>query len=508
MSNFTVIAAVTQNFGLGYKNQLPWYRFPVDMKWFREQTGHQTVIMGRKTWESMKCQPLPGRHNFILSSRASQLEREHLEQQTKQQVTADKPQKTDTFVMFFNDLDQALEKVVTEKTFVIGGAQLYQEALTHPKCESLLITHLDATLPVDTCFPDITQDNYLVKEILQSGQAKITSHSCSVEQSSSLIKELPYSIVHYVRHDVNKLPDKTSYRGESGYLQALKDIIDRGEVRDDRTGVGTQALFGLQFRYDLSQGCYPLLTTKKMFTRGIFGELLWFLRGQTDNQLLIDQKIGIWTGNSTREFLDSRGLTDLTENDIGPSYGFQFRHAGAKYQNAKTNYFQDGPGEPGEGRFDQVEYVIDQLRNNPHGRRAIINLWNPSDLGQMALPPCLFMYQFWVSEDKYLCCSLYQRSGDMGLGVPFNIASASLLMNLIGRLTGLIPKELVHTIGDAHIYLNHREALRRQVTRRPRPFPRLRVEDRGQSRVEDFVIEDFKVEGYFPYPGIKMEMAV
>lgn len=489
MSKFSIIAAITRDYGLGYKNNLPWHKFPLDMKWFREQTTNQTVIMGSKTWKSMDSKPLPNRHNIVLTRSAP-------------------PLGADPNVTFTSSLDAALAKISTPKTFVIGGSDIYRQAINHPDCESLLITHVDMKVPADVFFPDITADQFSVSKVHKRGnKGKVTrvnmvgGYNVAEPLTEPVLteNEVPYEIIEYVRSQPYSHPS-TTYVGEAGYLKALNDIIEHGELRHDRTGVGTKALFGLQFRYNLEHG-FPLLTTKKMFTRGIFGELLWFLNGQTDVSILREQGIHIWDGNSTRQFLDSRGLNELAEWDIGPSYGFQFRHAGATYQTAQTDYSQ-------QPRYDQVEYVINELKTNPHGRRAIINLWNPSDLGKMALPPCLFLYQFWVSEGKYLHCSLYQRSGDMGLGVPFNIASASTLMTILGKLTGLQPRELVHHIGDAHIYSDHIEPLKRQITRIPRPFPILKVQDRDQKRVEDFKLEDFQVEGYQPYPGIKMEMAV
>ena len=478
MSRFSLIAAVTKDWGIGFRNGLPWRKFPTDMKWFKECTMNQTVIMGRKTWESMNSKPLPDRHNIVLSM-------------SPFNGSASLPPN----VTWTNSLDEALKQVTTPKTYVIGGSKIYEHALEHPACESVLLTHVDHKLPVDTYFPRLSQDNWITKEVHKTGRkGKLTEFD--VEEPV----EVPYQMIEYVRADPFTHPS-TTYLGEGGYLKALDDIIKYGEERLDRTGVGTKALFGLQFRYNIQRG-YPLLTTKKMFTKGIIGELLWFLRGQTDVEILREQGIHIWDGNSTREFLDSRGLNHYEEWNIGPSYGFQFRHSGAVYNNAKTDYF-DQPN-----RFDQVLYVIEQLKTNPHGRRAIINLWNPKDLNGMALPPCLFLYQFWVSEGKYLHCSLYQRSGDMGLGVPFNIASASLLMNILGKLTDLIPRELVHHIGDAHIYTDHIEPLQRQIERTPMPFPILNVKDRGQTKVEDFEVDDFTIEGYNPYPGIKMKMAV
>lgn len=236
-----------------------------------------------------------------------------------------------------------------------------------------------------------------------------------------------------------------------------------------------------------------------MFLRGIIEELLWFLRGETDAKVLQDKKVRIWDGNSSREYLDSIGLTENKEGDCGPIYGHNFRYYGARYINCETNY-------QGQG-YDQVAEALRIIREEPHSRRCLINLWNPGDLDKVALPPCHVLYQFYVDGDD-LSCSMYQRSGDIGLGVPFNIASASLMTHVFAKLTGKRPKELVHTIGDAHIYENHLEALLPQLERVPYPFPVLRIEDREQKTVEDFVSGDFKLEGYQCHPAIKMEMAV
>ena len=504
---FSLIAGITENFGLGRDNHLPWKSFPKDMAWFRRVTTGSTVIMGRKTWQSLGSKPLPKRDNRIITSQPDKYQNEY-----NQYLATLDPVKVSKLpsVSFYNGFSQSLieKSITTENIFIIGGAGLYQEAMMHSNCQTLLITHAKIRLKeVDVKFPNISQSIFKLNKVIESGTDTMT-----FEDGSS--KEVKYEIIEYQKLTNLSPPWQrqvsdgvgltsnhfTKFKGEEGYLEALRLIMKYGEERNDRTGVGTKALFVMHFRYDLLNDGYPLLTTKKMFTRGIFEELLWFLRGSTDVSELKEKGVHIWDGNSSREFLDSRGLNQFPENDIGPAYGAQFRHAGANYINCKTDY--DGQG------VDQLAEVIDKLKNDPHSRRIIINLWNVPVLNQMALPPCLFMYQFWVSEDKYLNLSLYQRSGDMGLGVPFNIASASLLMNILGKITGLIPKELIHTIGDAHIYSDHLEPLEKQVNREPRPFPVLEVTDRGQTKVEDFVGEDFVIRGYNPYPGIKMKMAV
>ncbi|KAL1404584.1 hypothetical protein pipiens_018806 [Culex pipiens pipiens] len=285
---------------------------------------------------------------------------------------------------------------------------------------------------------------------------------------------------------------------EMQYLELTRRIIAKGNKRLDRTGVGTLSIFGSQMRYNLRNNTLPLLTTKRVFFRGVAEELLWFIRGRTNAKDLQQKNIHIWDGNSTREFLDSAGFTDREEGDLGPVYGFQWRHFGAKYKTCDDDY-------TGEG-IDQLAEVINRIKTNPTDRRIIMSAWNPVDIPQMALPPCHCLAQFFVSDGE-LSCQLYQRSADMGLGVPFNIASYALLTHMIAHVTGLQPGDFVHTTGDTHVYLNHVEPLQEQLMRKPKPFPTLHFKRVVQS-IDDFQFEDFDVRGYDPYPTIKMQMAV
>ncbi|XP_052870570.1 thymidylate synthase-like, partial [Anopheles cruzii] len=259
----------------------------------------------------------------------------------------------------------------------------------------------------------------------------------------------------------NLAPTESDFenKDELGYLQLIREILAKGCKRDDRTGVGTVALFGSQLRYSLRDGTFPLLTTKKVFFRGIAEELLWFIKGSTNAKELQAKGVRIWDGNSTREFLDSCGFTDREEGDLGPVYGFQWRHFGAKYKTCHDDY-------SGKGK-DQLAEVIDKIKNNPTDRRIIMSSWNPVDISIMALPPCHCLAQFFVANGE-LSCQMYQRSADVGLGVPFNIASYSLLTHMIAHVTGLKTGEFIHTTGDTHIYLNHIDALKEQVQRTPR----------------------------------------
>lgn len=313
-------------------------------------------------------------------------------------------------------------------------------------------------------------------------------------------------------------------KAEQAYLDLCQRIIDEGEHRPDRTGTGTKSLFAPpQLRFDLSNDSFPLLTTKRVFSKGIIHELLWFIAGSTDAKILSEKGVKIWEGNGLREFLDNLGLTHRREGDLGPVYGFQWRHFGAKYQDCDTDYTGQG--------FDQLQDVIKKLKTNPYDRRIIMSAWNPPDFPLMALPPCHVFCQFYVSfPNNYrqtpdanttkqaktssrpkLSCLLYQRSCDMGLGVPFNIASYALLTKMIAHVVDMDCGEFIHTLGDAHVYLDHIDALKEQMTRIPKQFPKLVIKEGRKEEIksiDDFKFEDFEIVGYEPYPSIKMKMSV
>ncbi len=261
------------------------------------------------------------------------------------------------------------------------------------------------------------------------------------------------------------------------YLDLLRHIEACGTVKSDRTGTGTISTFGYQMRFDLNEG-FPVLTTKKLHLRSIIHELLWFLRGDTNIGYLHDNNVTIWD-----EWADENG-------DLGPVYGSQWRSWPA----------------PDGRSIDQIAGVVEQIRNNPDSRRLIVSAWNVAEIDRMALPPCHALFQFYVADGR-LSCQLYQRSADVFLGVPFNIASYALLTMMIAQVTGLRPGEFVHTLGDAHIYLNHREQVALQLTRTPRRLPTMKINPDVGS-IFDFRYEDFTLEGYDPYPSIKAPIAV
>lgn len=293
------------------------------------------------------------------------------------------------------------------------------------------------------------------------------------------------------------MEEKYSNDEEKQYLKIISDIIENGNEKNDRTGFGTLSKFGVKMEFDLSD-TFPLLTTKKIFWKGVVEELLWFIKGSTNSNELKEKGVGIWDANGSKIYLDSLGLIERNEGDLGPIYGFQWRHFGAEYIDMYTDY--KGKGE------DQLLNVINLIKNDPNSRRIVMSSWNPSDLKYMALPPCHMFCQFYVYEEK-LSCLMYQRSGDLGLGVPFNIASYSLLTILIAHVTNLKPYKFTHVIGDAHVYKNHIEPLKLQLTREPKKFPQLKI-NKNKNDIESFEFEDFEILDYNPYPNIKMAMNV
>lgn len=261
------------------------------------------------------------------------------------------------------------------------------------------------------------------------------------------------------------------------YLDLMQHILDHGVKKSDRTGTGTISVFGYQMRFDLQQG-FPVVTTKKLHLRSIIHELLWFLKGETNVKYLKDNKVSIWD-----EWADERG-------ELGPVYGYQWRSWPA----------------PDGSHIDQISQLISQIKKNPDSRRLMVSAWNVADIEKMALPPCHALFQFYVAEGK-LSCQLYQRSADVFLGVPFNIASYALLTMMVAQVCDLQPGEFIHTFGDAHLYSNHLEQAQLQLSRTPRPLPQMRINPEVKD-IFSFRYEDFTLENYDPYPHIKASVAV
>ena len=297
---------------------------------------------------------------------------------------------------------------------------------------------------------------------------------------------------------VNIISSLKPFHDENQYLKLVSEILKEGVIEDGRNGK-VLTIFGSAMHFSLKDNTIPLLTTKKLAWKTCLRELLWFIRGQTSNEVLKEQNVHIWDGNASREFLDSRGLTNLKENDLGPIYGHQWRHFNAKYSDCNTDYKDQG--------FDQLDYIIKCLKDTKerNSRRLVMSAWNPCQLDEMALPPCHILCQFNVTDGNKLSCSLYQRSCDLGLGVGFNIASYSFLTHLIAHHCNLEVLDFYYYLGNCHIYEQHIEPLREQIIREPYKFPKIAIKNKYEDIIS-YNVDDFEILDYEFHPVIKMEM--
>jgi thymidylate synthase len=286
--------------------------------------------------------------------------------------------------------------------------------------------------------------------------------------------------------------NKNEFSNEYCYLNALRDIIENGSIKKTKNSE-TISKFSVKLDFDISSS-FPLLTTKKIYWKGVVNELIWFIKGDTDSKNLEREGVTIWKDNSSREYLDNLKLYNYEEGDCGPIYGFQWRHFGTVYKGFNYNYFGLG--------IDQLQNCINLIKTNPNSRRIFMSAWNPVQINDMCLPPCHVSYQFYVSENRDLSCIMYQRSGDMFLGVPFNIASVSLLVYIIALITDCKPGNISIIIGDAHIYSEHKDAVREQLLRVPYAPPTLKIKKKF-SNINDYKFNNFELENYKHYPSIK-----
>jgi thymidylate synthase len=285
---------------------------------------------------------------------------------------------------------------------------------------------------------------------------------------------------------------------EEQYLDLIRDILEEGTMECGRNG-NTKCIFGAAMHFSLENVTIPILTTKRVAWKTCLKELLWFIKGDTNNEHLQLQNVTIWSDNASREFLDSRGLTQLRENDLGPVYGHQWRHFNAKYTNCDENY--EGKG------VDQLEYIIKCLKDPQQrsSRRMVMSAWNPCQLDEMALPPCHILAQFNVTSGKKLSCCMFQRSGDVGLGIPFNIASYSFLTHLLAKHCDLEAHEFIYYLGNAHIYEQHIDGATLQTTRVPHGFPTINIREKREN-INDYILDDFEIHDYKYHEVIKMKM--
>jgi thymidylate synthase len=375
------------------------------------------------------------------------------------------------------------------KIYLIGGGKTFSIFLKDQELlpKNLIICHIVPEISIEA---DCSFDPSLI------GNYSLSGYSENITGESLKYRYIYYSLQNNVHQ-------------ETKYLELMKDILENGCERIDRTCTGTLSLFGTRMKFDISESI-PMLTTKRIPFRVILEELLWFCRGDTDAKILQRKGIKIWNGNTTREFLDNRGLNHYPEGIIGPQYGFLWRHYGAKY----SPRFADTSSIDANtiGGVDQLKYVEDLLENDPFSRRIIISAWNPSQLNEQALPSCHLLLQFYVTEEygkRYLSCMFTMRSSDNFLASSFNCVSYSILTYILAIRHNMKPKDLIYVAGDTHIYKNHVEQVREQLKRDPRPFPRLKVStDLVKKDWKDMTLKDFELIGYFPHPTISASMAI
>ena len=453
---FNIILATNSHGGIGYKNKLPW-SFKKDMEFFKNKTTcsmeKSTIIMGRNTWESIPNKFLPNRKNYIITS---------------QNLESDNDD-----VYFFKSLHHALchayvNTIDHENIWVIGGSQLYTEAFRHKDLNYVYHT----LIPTD----DFNCDTYIDFQDMKL----ITKY---IVEDTDRNTEKKYNL------EFNKFKIKQNV--EVKYLNLLHKVKNEGIVKKGRNGT-TLSLFSEEIKFDVSKS-FPLLTTKKMFLRGIIEELLFFIRGETDTSKLSEKGVRIWEGNTNQGFLDKMGF-NYSVGEMGPMYGYQWR------------YFNKPYGQK-DGGLDQFTQLINDIKSSPDSRRLLMTDYNQAQVSQGVLYPChSLILQFYVNGDN-ISVKMYQRSADLFLGVPFNIASTTLLLYIVAKLTNKKPDTVTITFGDCHIYAEHSEQVIRQLSRTPYKLPKMKIKDfKTLEEVENATVDDFELIDYCCYPGIKAPM--
>jgi thymidylate synthase len=399
------------------------------------------------------------------------------------------------------------KQIAINETFIIGGTSLYQMALESGHCHTVYITELYDDFECDCTFPKFEIENHHSVSVhsrldgLELEKPQLNDHGFKLIGASEVEydqqNKIYYRFLVYQNIQLAQNLKPWINPEEQKYLDLMKEILETGYECSDRTGVGTYSKPGQCLKFDLRKH-FPISTSKKMPLRWIFEELKLYISGKTDAKILSDQGISIWDGNTSREFLDKRGLTQYPEGDMGETYGFNFRHYGGQYVNCHTEYGSDVG-------FDQLAYVISEIKNNQTSRRININLWNPATAHKAALPSCLFYYQFCVNPvDKELNCIIHMRSSDYFLANNWNTCTGAILTYLLCNLEGidLVPGDLTVMISDAHVYKSHLKYIYHNLTRDAYPFPRLIIKEKKKN-IEDFTYEDLDLIGYKSHAAIK-----
>lgn len=485
---FSLIFARGESGEFGNHAELPWPRIKEDMIHFKNITtngDNNIIIMGRLTFESLGMTCLTGRRTMVVSSILSQAT-----------PGTNAPFYTvPTLATAFLKCLQIRQK--NTKIFVIGGLGLIYQSLEQYSewIETIYTTiviptnlwHLTANLCIDYNRIALYMNRQQWIEDLKSVESPTCKHPFQIQ-----------------RLDFITYTQSRPTHPEHQYLALLRQTLQQGIIKNDRTLTGTISYFAPSLRFDVS-GDFPLYTTKDVFFRGAVEELLFFISGKTDTGLLSQKGVKIWEGNTSRKYLDDHGFTNYKVGEAGPIYGFQWRHFGAEY-------IPNQQLELGQGGIDQLQELIDGIKavrenpSDPHGRRLVLSAWNPVDLNKMVLPPCHYSCVFSVNNYR-LDCMVTMRSNDAFLGNSFNVASYALLIRMISQITGIFPGQLVLILGDFHIYNNHINQVREQLTRNPRPLPKLDF-SRQHKSIDDFTADSFILRDYHPHPTIMGKMAV
>lgn len=499
-------------FLIGKENELI-IKIKDDLRYFKQITSNKiyetpnVILMGRKTWFSIPIdkRPLSGRVNFVFTNDLSLIELS--KKKIKDILNGEKLVETCVYFINMKIFEQIYERFKLN-VFVIGGGEIYDMFLE------------STTLTPETLYITEVKDYFKYNVYDDTNYANKATYK-SIKHISDKYKLISVSSKNYYEKD-----DRITYRflkykliqngggehGEHMYINMLKDIINNGNKRIDRTNTGTVSVFGRQMRFDISNSL-PLLTTRNIPIKVIIEELLWFLRGDTNANILKKNGVNIWNKNTSREFLDNRGLCHYDSGVLGPGYGFQMRFFGAEY----SQIFSDTSlcDRDKIGGFDQLMYVLNTLKTDPYSRRIMMSYWNPPDFEKTALLPCHCTVQFYVENNPIkgskplLSCQFYMRSNDFALANNFNVISYSILTYILALKCDMLPKEIIYTCGDTHIYNDHIEPIKLQLERDPRPFPYLILNDSIKNKdFNDIKYEDFELCGYYPYPNIKLAMAV
>lgn len=472
---FNIIVCTDNNNGIGNNNIIPW-KFNKDLADFKkltvgniENNKYNVVIMGNKTYNSIPSQyrPLQQRINIVLSTTNIPTDINLLD---GNEYIKNNP-------LYFNNIQNVLiylDKIKNNinNCFIIGGSQIYDIFLKLKLVNKIYLTKIENISY--NCDVNFNYEPYKKQfEIINLNKF------IDIDQKTNN----SYTLIKYIYTYINKEENK--------FIKTVNKILNKGVYNLDRSKVGTLSIFGKSFTYDIRNYRLPLFTHRKIYLKGIIEELLFFISGKTDTKILEEKKVNIWKGHTSREFLNSRGLINLKEGDMGAGYGHQLRYFNAEYENAKTDYTGKG--------FDQLEYVINQIKNNPTSRRILFSYWNPSAFDKTSLLPCHLLYQFHVNvETNELSCSFYQRSSDFCLASCYNICSASILVFMLCKICNLKPGKVIHNIGNVHIYMSQLEVVKEMIQNDLYNFPLLFIEDPKEEikKIEDFRYKHFKLLFY------------